>query len=172
MSYRIRKLEIKTREQGMAEFAKIGSTLQGQKIMISKLFPVALKVKGVDVRAANILKQEMLARMGDVVTSRETLMNSSGLTDVIILGTKRGVKSLIDKIKIQPFGLKKLSEEISGYLGYIESNVPAKILRIAEKSFDLNIEGAVIMGILNVTPDSFYDGGLYNSASEMQKRID
>ncbi|MBM3705537.1 MAG: dihydropteroate synthase [Actinobacteria bacterium] len=172
MGYRIRKLEIKTRKQGMDEFAKIGSTLPGQKIMIGKLFPVAFKIKDVDIRAANILKQEMLARMGDVVTSRETLMNSGGLTDVIILGTKKGVISLIDKIRIQPFGLKKLSEELSGYLDYIGGKISVKMFRVAEKSFDLGIEGALIMGILNVTPDSFYDGGLYSSAAEMQKRAD
>ena len=29
-----------------------------------------------------------------------------------------------------------------------------------------------IMGILNITPDSFYDGGRYNSKDKFEKQID
>ncbi|RLF38871.1 MAG: dihydropteroate synthase, partial [Thermoplasmata archaeon] len=50
-----------------------------------------------------------------------------------------------------------------------------RLLRIGDKKFDLD-EKTLVMGILNVTPDSFSDGGLYYSidkavehAKEMQK---
>ena len=64
MRYKIRALDIKNRAEGMSEFEKIGSTIAGQKIMVEKLFPLAIKVKGLKVLAINILKQEMLARGG------------------------------------------------------------------------------------------------------------
>jgi len=105
MKYKIRALDIKSRAEGMSEFEKIGSTVVGQKIMVEKLFPLAVKVKGLKVLAINILKQEMLARGGDVVTSRDTLLKTRGTTDVIIEGEKKSFESLILKLRMQPFGL-------------------------------------------------------------------
>ena len=106
MGYKIRKLNLKTKKQGLEEFGKIGASLPGQNIMVNKIFPLALKVRDVDVRAANILKQEMLSRGGDVVTSRQSLIKSEGFANIIILGTEKAISSLTDKIKMQPFGLK------------------------------------------------------------------
>ena len=103
MRYKIRALDIKNRAEGMSEFEKIGSTIAGQKIMVEKLFPLAVKVKGLKVLAINILKQEMLARGGDVVTSRDTLLKTKGTTDVIIEGHQKSFESLIPKLKIQAF---------------------------------------------------------------------
>ena len=34
----------------------------------------------------------------------------------------------------------------------------------------INLNSPMVMGILNVTPDSFYDGGVYNTESEIIKR--
>ena len=81
----------------MAEFELIGATVPGQHIMVNKVSPFALKVKGIKARAADILKQEMLSRMGDVVTSRDNLIQMEGLTDVIILGTEKSILSLPKK---------------------------------------------------------------------------
>jgi len=171
MNYKIRKLEIENKKEAYEEFSKIGATEYGQKIMAKKLFPVALKVKDIDVKAANILKQEMLARGGDVVTSRETLLKVEGTTDVIILGSIVAITSLAEKMKSQPFGLKNLSALILQYLDLLEKESRKKIIKIGSKEFDLKKEGVLIMGILNVTPDSFFDGGKYINNDEMQKRI-
>ncbi len=161
MAYTIRKLNIKTKKQGLEEFDKIGASLPGQHIMVNKIFPFALKVKDVDVRAANILKQEMLSRGGDVVTSRQSLIKSEGFADIIILGTEKAILSLIDKIKMQPFGLKELSDQLAGYITLGQSLTTLKIIKLGPVDFNMNQEGALIMGILNITPDSFYDGGQY-----------
>jgi len=172
MSYRIRKLVLKSKKQGLDEFSKIGAEPAGQHIMVSKIFPLTLKVKDVDYRAADILKQEMLSRGGDVVTSRETILKAKGLTDVIILGTKKSIESLIQKIKIQPFGLKKLSDELVHYFLSLREDRSAGIISIGKKEFDLKKSGPLIMGILNVTPDSFYDGGYYFSKDAAFKRAE
>jgi dihydropteroate synthase len=172
MGHIIRKLDIRIKEQGIKEFAKIGATLQGQHIMVNKIFPLILKIKGIDVKAANILKQEMLARDGDVVTSRDTLVKAEGFTDIIILGNEEAIKKLIEKIKMQPFGLKKLSEELNEFLLKLHKVSNKKILRIGGRDFNLGEGGAIIMGILNVTPDSFYDGGYYFEADRAFKRAE
>jgi dihydropteroate synthase len=172
LPYTIRKIDLKTKKQGMAEFGLIGATVHGQHIMVNKVFPLALKVKGIKARAADILKQEMLSRMGDVVTSRDSLIQMEGLTDVIILGTEKSILSLAEKIKMQPFGLKKLSDDITAYLLQLSQFKIQKTLSIGAKEFDLEKEGALIMGILNITPDSFYDGGNYFTEKQYRARID
>lgn len=172
MGYRIRKLEIRNKDTGMQEFAKIGSTLPGQRIMTDKIFPLALKVKDLNPHGANILKQEMLSRAGDVVTSRDSLIQDEGLTDVIILGTEKSVRSLAEKIKMQPFGLKKLAAELEEYLDFLGMRVPVSAVKIGKKIFDTINNGPIIMGILNVTDDSFFDGGKYLSENDMRQRVE
>ena len=172
MGYTIRKLNLKTKKQGLEEFGKIGASLPGQHIMVNKISPLALKVKDVDVRAANILKQEMLSRGGDVVTSRQSLIKSEGLVNIIILGTEKAILSLTDKIKMQPFGLKELSEQLAEYIALGQSINTRKIIKIGPVDFNMEQEGALIMGILNVTPDSFYDGGQYFKKGDAFKRAD
>jgi dihydropteroate synthase len=170
MRYKIRALDIKNRAEGMSEFEKIGSTVPGQKIMVDKLFPLAVKVKGLKVLAVNILKQEMLARGGDVITSRDTLLETRGTTDVIIEGHQKSFKSLIPKLKMQPFGLKDLADELEIFLKDNKNNRNKKSFRIGKKKFDL-ISNTLVMGIINVTPDSFFDGGKYNHKDQAVKRI-
>ena len=170
MKYKIRVLDIKNRAEAMVEFEKIGSTTIGRKIMAEKLFPFAIKVKDLKVLAINILKQEMLARGGDVVTSRNTLTNTGGTTDVIIEGPYKNFESLLPKLKMQPFGLKDLSVELEVFLKDHKKIRNKKSFTIGDKKFGLSSD-ILVMGILNVTPDSFFDGGKYNRTDEAVKRI-
>ncbi len=160
MEYKIRALQIKSKKEGMAEFEKVGSTIAGNKIMIDKAFPLSIKIKQVNPVAANILKQEMLARDGDVITSRSILTEKRAKTDIIIQGTRKSITSLVKKIRSQQFGLADLSRDLSGYLKKMDKALKKKGLIIADKKFEPGKE-IVVMGILNVTRDSFYDGGQY-----------
>lgn len=177
MNYKIRALSIKTRQEGLKEFERIGATPAGSHIMVEKIFPVSLKVRGINPLAANILKQEMLARGGDVVTSRNTLIETgsgakaAGKSDVIIQGTVKTIKGLTDKIREQPFGLKELSRELKNYLDRLDKIAKRKELVVGQKKFNLN-EDTVIMGILNITPDSFYDGGYYFEKGKALSRVE
>ena len=171
MNYKVRVLNIKTKEEGLAEFKKIGADTAGCNIMVNKIFNFALKIKDIDVRAANILKQEALSRGGDVVTPRRALYGTRGKTDVIILGTRKGIKSLIEKIKMQPFGLKELSDDLNCYINRLGEIKRGKILKIGNREFNLENE-VLVIGVLNVTPDSFYDGGYYFERDRAYSRVD
>ena len=177
MKFKIRALDIKTRLEGLKESKKIGATPAGSRIMIEKIFPISLKIRGINPLGANILKQEMLARGGDVVTSRNTLMEADsrtetkGKSDVIIQGTIKTIESLINKIKEQPFGLKELSGELKEYLDRLNKIAKRKELVAGKKKFNPD-KDILIMGILNVTLDSFYDGGFYFKKDEALKRIE
>ena len=45
------------------------------------------------------------------------------------------------------------------------------LFKIKSKTFSLN-KSPLIVGVLNVTPDSFYDGGKYKTQSQILKRVD
>ncbi len=171
MKFKIRALNIKNRQEGLREFKKIGATTAGSHIMVDKIFPISLKIRGINSLAANILKQEMLARDGDVITSRDSLTKNSGSTDVIIQGTVKSIKSLTGKINEQPFGLKDLSVDLESYIERMDEKRYRKELIISGKKFNLN-KDTLIMGILNVTPDSFYDGGYYFEKDKAYARIE
>ena len=98
-------------------------------------------------------------------------METGGKADVIIQGTIKGVRSLIGKIKQQPFGLKALSGDLESYIDKLDENKKRKELIIGKKEFNLS-EDVLIMGILNVTPDSFYDGGYYFEKDKACRRAE
>ncbi|MHB1254078.1 MAG: dihydropteroate synthase [Candidatus Humimicrobiaceae bacterium] len=171
MEYKIRQIFINNKEEAYDEFKKIGSTAEGAKIMSDKFINFVIRVDGVESKAVNILKQEMLARNGDVVVPRNALYSSGEKSDVIIFGTKKNIRSLIDKIKLQPFGLKAMSLGLEEFLNSLGKNKSKSILKIGKKDFDLKNE-TVIMGIINTTPDSFFDGGKYLKFKDACERAD
>lgn len=159
MKYGIREIFPENSDQAFDEFMKIGSTAPGSRIMADKLDILTLKIKGLDPRAANILKQEMLARGGDVATSRDILKLNADRTDVVMFGNKKTLSSLIEKLALQPFGLKELSKELKDFIE--KRNRSKKLYRIRFGDHEFSLEKTIIMGVLNVTPDSFSDGGKY-----------
>ncbi|MEA2015814.1 MAG: dihydropteroate synthase [Actinomycetota bacterium] len=171
MKFKIRALNIKNREEGLKEYSKMGASPDGSNLMIDKIFPVSLKIRGVNPLAANILKQEMLARGGDVVTSWDTIKGNSKKTDVIVQGTNKGIENLIEKISTQPFGLKELSGNLKTYMDKMEKKSKNNLLEIGTRKFNLD-KKVIVMGVLNVTPDSFYDGGFYFEKEKAYKRVE
>ena len=71
-----------------------------------------VRVTGLDVRAANILKQEMLSRGGEVAISREVYELAGEEADCLIMGTLTQYERLLPKLRQQPFGLRRLATGI------------------------------------------------------------
>lgn len=142
------------------EMKKIGADEAGIRIMAPKGKFYAVKVLEVPLKAALILKQEMLSKGGEVVLPLQASTLSVEKVDVLIMGTFKQYKELINKLKIQPFGLKKLGIAIEKLLKNLTEKQTC--LRLGEFTFPLG-KRTLIMGILNVTPDSFSDGGKFLS---------
>lgn len=84
---------------------------------------------------------------------------SQGTHDVLIMGTLRQFQRLTEKLRQQPFGLKDVAQDITAILANLETrqwNMKLAHSRILELGSQTKI-----MGILNVTPDSFSDGGRF-----------
>lgn len=125
--------------------------------MSSKMLTRCIHLTGLQCRQANILKQEMLSLGGDAAVARGTVACSINSTDVILIGTDRQLYRLCERLLLQPFGLPALASELKTTLGNIVS--PAQKWQTSQRC--LLLDRPLIMGILNVTPDSFSDGNLY-----------
>ena len=137
--------------------ASIGAHPASLPIFAHKSEIVPYKLLGVRTPAANILKQEMLAAGGDAVVPTGCIVNADKYVDVLLLGTLKQYKLLLAKLEqMQYFGLKQVAEELTQAVA-AEQEPPALKTTLADGRV-LSYEKMCVMGILNITPDSFYEG--------------
>ncbi|MGA1845753.1 dihydropteroate synthase [Deferribacter abyssi] len=133
--------------------------------MYEKGIDFCIKVKDLSPGQANIIKQEAISVGADVAVCKGTINCKVNKTDILILSNKNNLKKLISKLKKQPFGLKELAQCLRKQI--VAKN--RKYLKLRDKN--LKLDRPVVMGILNVTPDSFSDGGKYVKESEIIERL-
>ena len=137
--------------------ASIGAHPASLPIFAHKAEILPLKLLEVRTPAANILKQEMLAAGGDAVVPTGCIVNADKYVDVLLLGTLKQYKLLLAKLEqMQYFGLKQVAEELTQAVA-AEQAPPALKTTLADGRV-LSYEKMCVMGILNITPDSFYEG--------------
>jgi len=154
----LRDLQINSPSAALAVLDQIKVDACGIEAMLPKMRHLNILVAGVSCRAANIIKQEMLAVGGDAAVARGTVACSIPATDVILMGTSKQLRRFTEKITRQPFGLSLLAAAVVRFLENIDKQ--SHILKTARRDITLG-DRTLIMGIVNVTPDSFSDGGRY-----------
>jgi len=129
----------------------------------SKIIP--LKLYDISSPTANILKQEMLSLGGDLVVHKNVVNCKVEKTDVIFLGTLKQYELLIKKIERQKyFDIPRVLKELQDYL---EKRKVESIETLWGKK--LNFNRTLIMGVINVTPNSFYAGSRKEKIEEILK---
>jgi len=116
----------------------------------------------VQQRQAQYLKEEMLSLDGECAISGLNDQHEETL-DVVLLGTLAQFKRLTEKLQGQPYGLSVVGEQIRTGLGIQTERV--------RRGYPWE-DGTAVMGILNVTPDSFHDGGAYDSVGAAVERAE
>jgi dihydropteroate synthase len=104
-----------------------------------------IKIFGLNAAQANILKQTALTVGADCATPRGTITGNIESADCILGGTISQISKIAVKLGVQPFGLRSLGRQLEEFI----------------KSQEGNRQSPRIMGILNLTKNSFSDGGLY-----------
>ncbi len=155
------------------ELLNIGVSHSGRLIMSKKLKFIVIKLKDINHVALNILKQEALSIGAEVANHKDVIMGKIRTSDSLLFGTLVQVKFVANKIKDQEFGLKELSNEINAIIAlfddYDDKKPEPKTIKTAKR--DIIFDGKTyIMGILNVTPDSFSDGGMYFNRKDAVQR--
>ncbi len=156
----IKIIDIKNPDQAVTVFKRIGVDAYGIGAMVPKTINVNILLEKQSCKIANIIKQEMLSLGGDAAVARGSVACSVPATDVLIMGTIKQISSLATKIEKQPFGLNIIARHIRETL----DNIVLKefVLKTSRREIVLGRD-TKIMGILNVTPDSFSDGGSFYS---------
>ena len=136
------------------ELLNIGFDRGYSRFATSKYNYVNLKIFDLSVPQANILKQSALSVGADCATHREVITGKAELTACILGGSLSQIDKIAKKIKGQPFGLKDLSEQLLNFISKKEKPSKTKL-----------------MGVLNLTENSFSDGGLYYEYDDAIKHL-
>ena len=143
------------------------------------------KISELKLSAALILKQEALSAGGDFIVPKELILGENGLYSGVLIATALQLEKIIAKCAIQPFGLKKVGANLAEHLGEsMRESKPSPSLADGDKGGgcnaqnisganftnieithplapsardgESNVKSPQIMGIINITPDSFY----------------
>ncbi len=153
----IRCLHITNLNEAVHQIESVGVDPMGIELMKGKTLHFNLKVEGIDPRTATILKQEMLSLGGEAALDRRGLDCSLPSTEAILMGHHKQFEKLIQKLESYP-PLQNIGQALRKTLQNILKD--RFTLRCRRRIFIVG-EKTLLMGILNVTPDSFSDGGLF-----------
>jgi len=153
----IRCLHITNANEAIHQIREVGVDPTGVKLMEGKTLHFNLKMEEIDPRTANVLKQEMLSLGGDVAVDRRGLDCSIKQTDALLMGTQKHFEKLILKLEQYPD------------LGALRQSIKEAIKNISRTHYSIRCrkqklilgKRTLLMGVLNVTPDSFSDGGAF-----------
>ncbi len=135
---------------------------------------LAFHLADIDFRAANALKQEMLSRDGDAIVHRGAIDGSVARCDVILMGTRKVFRSLLEKLGAMPYwGLDVVREELEAATG--AANIRKWEIPLPGRP-PLDLGGrTAIMGIINVNDSSFYSGSRASTTkacADMAEKMD
>jgi len=143
----------------LKELAAIGFDESYKYKAKHKYSGAAYKIFNLKPYEANILKQECLSLGFDCAVNRGAVNNSCEKSDALIFANYLQYKKLIQKLKVQPQRFIELAEKL-------DTVIDASLEPLAVRNRLLDWTKPYIMGILNVTPDSFSDGGCFNDAEK------
>ncbi|MDO8682167.1 MAG: dihydropteroate synthase [Armatimonadota bacterium] len=166
MKHNARVLALESKSEIADEMRRVGAEPSGIARMLPKTRHFVVKLESVRTPMAHILKESFLSAGGDAVVSKDVITGKVTRTDVILIGSYKHYQSVLQALKAQQFGGSELAGEIETAIDNFESHItplPEEVNASSRlhRMFDEMSRRTLIMGILNVTPDSFSDGGRY-----------
>jgi dihydropteroate synthase len=165
MAWSVRLLTVHSLAEAERELAAIHVDPFNIRNMAPKMVHHLLLLEGLNGREGSFFKQEMLSLGGDAALSGFKLEGDSTGT-VILMGTEKQLRRVCARLTEHPFGHPSLAADIKRLLD-IDTNSPR--WDIGKRILDL-ASRACIMGVLNVTPDSFSDGNRFFTTEQAVER--
>ena len=168
----------------------LGATAFARNCAEKKARIFIFKISELKLSAALILKQEALSVGGDFIVPKGLILGESGLYDGVLIATALQLEKIIAKCAIQPFGLKKVSANLAEHLDSNYTHPLAPSAREGESTSSLRGESQIrrsnpqlnqscespknpqIMGIINITPDSFYAPSRTTQIDDILQKIE
>ena len=158
MVYSIRALSIRSQDDAERELAALDVDPFSIRNMSPKMLHRVLLVERIGFGEASVLKKELLSLEGDAAVAGCRPDSFPNETSVLLMGTVKQLRLLCTKLRKQAFGLPSLASDILRFLDM--DATPPNSWDIGRRSIDL-ARRPCVMGILNVTPDSFSDGNSF-----------
>ena len=165
-NYYTRVINLENLDEAKHELQGIGVYEGELREMAEKSVFRNLKIKNLDSRSANAIKQMTLSVGADASVAKELGELNIEMTDVVISANLSQYNRLYHKLVESRMNLKRIAEEIKNVLIKYDTKITPVV--IGGKEFDFS-KKSYVMGILNITPDSFSDGGKNNSVEEAVK---
>jgi dihydropteroate synthase len=162
-----RVLVVGEAEAVQLELLRTGCTADGARMMAPKGAARLVRLAGVPARAALAIKQEMLAVGGDAALHAEAINGGVAETDIVLLGTEAQLITASAKLRRSGWGLPATADAVLDALWRFDD--AASELYCGSITLPLGAK-TYIMGILNVTPDSFSGDGLAGSMDDVRRR--
>lgn len=142
-----------------SDIPKLLETLQvdsgGIAIMAKKAEIFTFHIKQIRCGAANILKQDALSIGAEFAMPNGVIECKAKIDEGVLIGSKRVLLQLAQKLKAQPYGLKELGKELKEFLNEKKTNLQ-------------------LMGVVNANDDSFNQNSRFSGSdaiAHIQKLI-
>jgi dihydropteroate synthase len=152
-----RLLRVEGRADARRILEELGSDTGGVAIMADKMTHLSISLEGVKARAAQIIKQVMLSKGGECATPHDLLLKTVEPVDIIVVGNARQLRAACQNLSVQPFGCKAIASEIKALMA---RELIRRTRLMKAGPYELRFgERTLVMGIVNVSPDSFSEFG-------------
>lgn len=138
----------------LPELTQVGFDETYRQQAVSKFDHWVLKAYDIPAPAMNILKQECIAVGAEAGVHREAITCKVDQAPVLITATLSQLGKLVPRLQHQPFGLSALGQSIE---------------RMMTRHRQLQTKPVEVMAVINVTPDSFSDGGVFSSLEDVMQ---
>jgi dihydropteroate synthase len=150
----------RTQAELAAELRKRGIATDAVSCIAPKGEAMLVHLQDVSPEAADLLRKELIASGGDAaVYTMESMLDSNG-SSVLLVATRQQLGEVLLSLRSQPFGLNEMAAEVEFLLEQREQLHKRRELVCGSHVLPIG-QRSLVMGILNVTPDSFSDGGRY-----------
>lgn len=139
----------------LTELENIGFDKSYSNIAQNKYKYLNIKIYDLSIPQANILKQTALSYGCDCAIHKDVLINKIDKTDCILTGSISQIKKIAKSLEHQQFSLNILSEKLEEIIRQQQENHKTKLA-----------------GILNITTNSFSDGGKYLEKDDAIKHLE
>ncbi len=161
MTFNVRALGIYNLKQAEVELARINYDKTSIPVMDDKVVFRIIKLEKISINNTNLLKQAFI-KGGEVIVGKSTMEPGIAYADILLCATVKQFQMAVAQMKVESLGLLSIAEAIENTLINIES-FPQRSYYWQHQSLQIMPKRTLIMGILNLTPDSFSDGGKYNT---------
>ncbi|MDR3256375.1 MAG: dihydropteroate synthase [Endomicrobium sp.] len=134
------------------------------KLLAKKAILEPIIIEKIDNRAANILKQEAISVGADAAVNENVSRFKRCVSEAVLFANINQIEKLINKLHLQPFGLEEVALKLENILK------EKKVFKYRKKS--LNLSKPVVMGIVNMDPNSFSGDGLTDPDKALKQAVE